>query len=160
MANKTLDTFLENTFTVYQVRRRLTVLQLYLSHQIFGANEKGVELDPLDKAWLNSFDADFVKSFNHKNITQQMQELAQELKKIPTLTLILPLELPENQTAILGKWIREKFQKSLLIEFKTDPSLIAGCVIIWNGLSKDYSMQARIKSQQEEILGSFKTFLK
>ncbi len=160
MQNTTLDTFLATTYTTSQIKRRLTALQFFLNSKIFGGTKSLTNIVVKDQYWIGSLGDNFFNAFNKKTISKELRELGEDLQKVPVLTILVPVELPEDKLSELGAWVRDQFKKQLILEVKINPGLIGGCALIWKGVYKDYSVKASIQVQQKEILGNFKRYLK
>lgn len=165
MSNKILDEILADTFVQSQALHRISALKSLVLVQLFAGKgqEKAVapEIDPQlapgqQTPWIVSLNPKIYQHFNKDNVYQMFEELEQTIKKIEPLTLYLPFELPENELAKIGAQLRHDFGQNFLMEVKIDPSLLAGCALIWKGVYKDYSLKRKIEENRQKILETLK----
>lgn len=154
--NEILDKVLEDTFTIYEARKRLRNLKNFLVNKLFAQGSKQDELNQEDLDFLNSLDEKFLSNFNKINLYQVFDALEESLNKISPLVIYLPFEIGHKESFQIGIWLRKNYGKNFLFEVKFDPSLIAGCALVWNGIYKDYSLKAKIAENQVQIIAKFK----
>ena len=88
-----------------------------------------------------------------------IEALEKQVKSIQPLIIYLPFEIPEGEVVRIGMKIRTDLGKNLLLNFKVDPTLIAGCAIVWNSQLRDYSARARINQNKPQILSIIKEYI-
>lgn len=162
MEDKLVSKILENTFTQQELNRRLGILKEYLNKKIFTSKKNGqlLELEAEDQAWIDTLGDDFLNKFNKDNLVKLLDGLANKTKQLKSLGIIIPVEFPQDQVKLLGEKVRSSFGQNFLIDIKLDPSLIAGCALVWNGVMKDYSIRAKIDESKQTILETFKRSIK
>lgn len=158
--NPILNAILSSTYTLSTLKHRVRILQAYLSNQVFTSPQLPLELNQSDLAWLKSLGSSFYQQFNKDNVTKIMTEVEQTVLKINPLTIYLPALVDESLEEQIGQKARSLFKPDLMLELKTDPGLIAGCSLIWNGIYHDYSLKAQINQRKTEILNIIKGFLR
>jgi len=159
-----LTTFLKETYYQGQISHRLQVLRSFLLKHFFNASQ--VQISQLDSDWLKSLGDDFLKNFTQQagtsgsqlNVYQVLEKLEKDVKKLPTLTVYLPFEMPDEEKNKLGLYLRTNFKKDLIFEIKLDPDLIGGAALSWKGVHKDYSLRERIDQNHDKVLSSLKSF--
>lgn len=157
--NPILNIILKNTYTVFQFKRRLKLLQSYYQQKFFQAAT--VEILPAqDTEWFNSLPKSFADSFNKNNLSENLTNLINKINTMPVVTLYLPFEANEETLDQIGIKVRSFFGPTLLLDIKYNPVLIAGCALSWKGIYKDYSLRSRIDEKKPVILESFKKFLR
>lgn len=159
MKKELLNQFLSQTYTTFQIRSRLFFLRSYINSNVFGSNQ-GVAANKQDQQWFDSLPENFKQTLSSKASNQLLIELTKQTEQLKPVVLVLPFDLPEEEIFKLGGWLRQIFNLLLVYEVKYDPSLIGGCALIWNGVYHDYSIKHKIQMQQEQLLSSFKGFLK
>lgn len=155
-----LNTILSDTYTLTQLKHRLRILKNYLLKNFFGGDMKLAEAATADLNWLKSLDHTFYQNFHQDNVYDIFTNLEAEIKKISPLTIYLTFEPDSSTCASIGMFARKRFNSSLILDIKYDPSLIAGAALVWKGVYKDYSLRAKIAEKKTEILQSFKRFLR
>ncbi|MBI2600943.1 F0F1 ATP synthase subunit delta [Candidatus Daviesbacteria bacterium] len=160
--NQLWDQIITNTYTLKSLKNRLRILRDYLTKQQFTNGVQDQDEKLTDEAqWINSLGKDFLAKFNQHNIYSLLDEMESETSKQEPLTIFLAFELPNEEISKLGSWIRVNFgQKYLMLDIKYDPSLIGGCALTWKGIYHDYSVKKKIEDNKQQVLESFKTYLR
>lgn len=159
--NDILNTILETTYSLTQLKHRVRLLKSYLEKAIFSAQAKEENANQADLNWLNSLPDNFFKNFNKDNIYQIFQILEPQIAKLPVLIIYLAFEADDQVLSQLGPMVRKTQQNPhLLIDVKVDPDILAGCALSWKGMYKDYSLRAKIEEKKSEIMENFKQFLR
>lgn len=165
MEKKLLEQILENTFTKSDLERRLRLLKQYLVKSLFRQVQAGKVTPELlninsdiasDLEWLKSLPDTFFGHFNRQNLHELLNEMEKLAQNLATIVINLPIEFTEKEIFDIGSKARNIFKNNWLIDIKIDPSLIAGCSLVWDGVIKDYSLRAKIESEKQAILESFK----
>lgn len=71
-------------------------------------------------------------------------DLANYLKNVEVISLKVSFRPSQSYVESLFSWFSENIVGSYVLEIQTDPSIIGGCVLGFNGLLKDYSLSAKI----------------
>ncbi len=158
MDQKLLDTILKNTYTLSQLKHRLSLLKNHLLQTLFGSKE--LILTEYDSAWLKSLPSEFFQNFDKNNVYKIFDDLEKQITKLKALTIYLTFEPDEEILSQIGLYTRKVFERVILLDIKYDPRLIAGASLVWNGLYRDYSLRARIEERKMLISESFKKFLR
>lgn len=162
MDNQILNVILKETYTTLQLKHRLRIFKDYLTSQLFvsPAPLPQKEIPPQDLAWLSSLGEGTYKQFNKDNVYKILSLIEEQAGKITSLVIYLPFELDDSSAGLIGQYMRKIFSQVYLLDVKFNPLLIAGCTLSFKGIYKDYSLRARIEEKKEEILESFKKFLR
>jgi len=75
-----------------------------------------------------------------------LQKLEEALNKIPILTLNLAKDPSEKLLDTIRDWWKTNVKTPLLLTIKTDPSLIGGAQLFFNGKYKDYSVRKQLEN--------------
>lgn len=156
--NTILSNILNNTYTIGDLKTRIRALKSRLNHQIFGSPP--VEENPDIASWLNGLGEDFYQLFNKDNVSAKLLKLEQEATKIEPLILYLAFEPDEKQIKELGIWTRQNINPAIILDIKYNPELIAGAAIVWKGNFRDYSLRYTIDQNKQQILTSFRGYLR
>ncbi len=156
----TLSILLQTTYSLSLLRYRLRILKSHFNQIFFVPSDAQEQLTPADIAWLNSLPKTFLEQFNESNFSQIMTGLENSINKLQALTLYLPFEINDQIAEQIGQKARITFNQLLLLDIKYDPNLIAGCALVWKGIYKDFSLKAKLGQQKEQILESFKKYLR
>ena len=153
-----LNTVLINTYTLPQLKHRLSTLKTYLEQGFFGAPLP--QSLQMDNPWIKSLPPDFLQSFNKDNLTEIFKETESRINNLPLLVLYLAFKADDTTQEQIGIFIRKTFNSPLLLDIKYDPRLIAGCALSGKGIFHDFSLKMKIEEKKLEILQSFKKFLR
>jgi hypothetical protein len=159
MSDQLLKTILLETYSSEHLNRRLRKLRSHFVNQLFG-EESAVEpdpfTDPIDIKWLHeSLGEDFSKTINRNNVYQVFDDLQLEVKKLHPLITYFAYNFPESDLINIVQNLRKTYSPDLLLDVKIDPSLIAGCAFIVNGVYQDFSLRKQIDNNKEAILTEF-----
>jgi F0F1-type ATP synthase delta subunit len=95
-----------------------------------------------------------------QNIYATFETLEKDIKTIEPLILYLPYELPDEEISQIGTKLRADYGNKFLIEVNIDPNLIAGCALSFKGIYKDYSIKQKIADNKQQILSTFRQYVK
>lgn len=157
-----LDNILANNYTQGEALRRLRVLKSIMISKLFGgsADISQKDISDIDQGWLKTMETKLIDVINKKDVYKTFAQTEEQIKKIKTLVIYLPFDIPEHEIIRLGEKIRSDFGKNFLMELKYDPNLIAGAALVWNGVMKDYSVRQQINQNRQTILEAFKEYIR
>ena len=82
------------------------------------------------------------------------------LQKFKVLKLSLAFESSENSIDNIFSWVLKNLGDGIILDIKTDKSLLGGAIIEFNGKYKDYSLKKALEetfgNKREEILSILK----
>ncbi len=151
-----LNKILTNTYTTQSLHHRLSFLKDYFSAKFY--SQQGLVFAQTDLEWLQSL-GECTGQFNRENLNDWIIKLQKQAETLERLTTYFAVDLPEENVRQVAKFIRENFKQGLLVDVKIDPSLIAGCALVYKGVYKDYSLKKTIENQKTQVLEQFKLFL-
>lgn len=156
-----LKTFLAQTYSLQQVRRRLRLLRNFLEAKLFkGGDFTKLQTNPYDQQWLQSLGDNFFQNFENEDVYQILSQLEQQINNIPPLTIFIPFDMPEEEILRLGAWLRQNINPNIVFELKLNPDLIGGCALSLKGVYRDYSLKVKIDQSKTAILESLKSYIK
>lgn len=83
---------------------------------------------------------------------RQFFDLAhKQVMKVPRLQLQLAIEVNEQLLDSIYKWIKGAVNKPVFLELVVKPNVMAGCIIVYAGIYKDYSVRFQLEEQAEAI---------
>ena len=157
--NQILETVLKDTFTLTQLKNRMRILKANLLKNFFGGSST-LQSAAAELNWLSSLPPNFNAQFNKDNVYKIFEDLEQHIQKIPVLTIYLTFEPDDAAISQIGTFARKTYSSTFLLDTKLDPSLIAGCALVWAGRKKDYSLRVKIEEKKGEILENLQKFLR
>jgi len=101
-------------------------------------NEFGI--DKKDK-FMNYLRDNKIKNSSNDELKKFLQNLQNDIRRIPVLTLNIAFEPNETTLKALIQWFLFTLNKQVLIDFIIDKKIIAGASINFNGKFKDYSVK-------------------
>lgn len=103
---------------------------------------------------------EFIESFLHKigvskNEVSKLEEAVEKLKQYTGKMLVLELVLafkPDEETINkLHDWAKENISKNILLSLKTDPGIIGGALITFEGKYADISIVKKLEEALKPI---------
>lgn len=161
-----LNTILKETYTLQQFIRRVRLLKDYVNTSLFKGVNAQIDLNNLtsnsnDLNWLRSLPENgFFNQFNNQSFNQIFDYLDQTIQNQKPLLIYIPFEMPDDEIAKMGGSLRTSYGGKFLFDLKYDPSLLAGCSLVWNGLHKDYSIKKKIEGNETEIIKEINSYIK
>lgn len=73
------------------------------------------------------------------------------VKQVPIINVTSALELSVSEWSKVADKINTLLKQKVFLEVKSDPSLIAGCLVIWQGKIFDYSLRATMSAKKKEF---------
>lgn len=155
-----LEKVLQNTYTLSVLKKRVKALKQKVNIELFNLKVDPKHQENEHIAWINSLGEDFFKVFTRDDFQQVFEELDRQISEIQPLVIYFAYEPGPSQIILIGGWLRQNLGKNFIYDIKLDYSLIGGCAFVWKGVYKDYSVKAKISQNREQILESFRNFLK
>lgn len=164
ISDQIFNKMLENTYTLHQLNRRIRLLKQILSDKIYHPDTPQKALGTItsqqsDINWYKQLSTEFLNLFNQKNLTEIFTSLETTAQSQKPALIYTAIELPDDEIDKLGVYLRQSYEERFLFDLKIDPSLIAGCSIVYNGLFKDYSLRKKLETNKEAILKEIQGFL-
>lgn len=145
-----LEIILENSLTLQGVYKNLRILKEYLTSQIYGSEKQNLEKE--DTEWIKQLDKTFLQQFNKENLSTEFEKIISNLEKIPILIIYFAFQPDNEQIKSVWLWLKKNYPERIILDVKTDLSLIAGCALVWKGSYKDYSLKSKIEENRQDIL--------
>ncbi len=89
--------------------------------------------------------------FEKNDKLEEFEALEKEIKEVPTLTVDMVFEPNQKETLELLERTRKIFDFDVFLDLRINPSLIGGCVLVWNGMVFDYSIKKAMKEKRPEF---------
>jgi hypothetical protein len=154
MTDQILNTILDSSYTLHELRERVRILKSYLSKQLFGSDTTEDDLDiRAQSAWLNGLGEAFFKQFNQNNFSPTFTEIEAKINHLSPLIIYFAFDVTPTELENVGAWLRRNYGPQFIFDHKYDPTLIAGCALVWKGVYRDYSLKTKIEQNQQEIIG-------
>lgn len=151
-----LPIILAQTYTIQDLQAKLQFLKQYLKISLFGEKKDLSQFNSQDLVWLESMPANFLKDITTENLEQTFTDFAKQVKALKALVIMVPTELPEKEIIQITNKLRSDYGPNFFIDVQIDPSLIAGCSLVWNGVLRDYSIKKKVEDLKPDILAIFK----
>lgn len=153
MVDQVLAKILEQSFSIHELRQRIRVLKSYLAKKFYGSDNQSLDNETAGQInWLYSLGDQFYQQFNPMNFSQIFEQIESKIESLPTLIIYFAFELTPEQSQEVGNYLRKRYGPYFVFDSKHDPSLIAGCALVWKGVYKDYSLRAKIAENHDAIL--------
>lgn len=160
---------LENTFTTDDLSERLALLKAYLQLRLFGDDaDRKHSLESFFteqsvpnatqhalKEWLDVFDE---RKLTLKTVYDSLDDVEEEVKGIPQVTLYVPKVLSNESYGKLCTWFRTNVQQNLLLSVRVDVAVTGGCGVVWNNVYHDLSFRYFMRKHKKDIVNMFETY--
>lgn len=157
---KILDLLTSHSKTTHEASRYIMLLKSYLEAEYFNSPLDLNELNDAEKAWIKTLGEENIsQTISKDSLGEILKEVKSAVEKIDILVLFTAVELTTEGYNEVIKKVRSLTNKHLLIDFRLDPTLVAGCSLIWKGVYKDYSLKSRIEKNRDLILSQFKAYI-
>lgn len=149
---------LRTCFTKTELHRRINILRDFLEAKFFMGETHSLQdwlyahhiPDPDSQAIL-SWGKAFYDSFTADNVYQVISDFTKFVSELPILTMYLPFTPQEKEMVSLGIWCRKNINARCILDIRSDPSLVAGCTLSWNGVYRDYSLHSFIEDSRDGV---------
>lgn len=96
------------------------------------------------------------KAINPNNMEETQvffERVHQEIMKMPRLQVQVAIELQDNTLNFIYGWLKKEINTRFFLDIVTKPQILAGCIIVYNGVFRDFSMHALLHDNKKEIFG-------
>lgn len=134
----TRDIITVNQSKVLLEQLNTVINSLYLTNE----NRDPYEDLPLEikKRIIESTQKESISMSNAKEMSTFLNGLTKYIEGLPSVTLILAFSPSEKQLKEMQGWMEQNLNKKILLHTVFDPSVIAGMVVQYDGVYKDYSL--------------------
>jgi hypothetical protein len=154
-----LATLLSCSYTKQDILRRLRLLREYFEQKYFAPNPpdsigpflKSQKASSFDCTTLPALSKEFYDSFSKDNVYDQLDAIAEKIKKYPTINVYLPFAPDETEAEKLGKWFRGQIKSDTIIEIHVDKGMVGGMGFAKGGYFRDYSLRHYIEKSRDGI---------
>lgn len=154
MKNESVDLFLKDVYSREDVDELISQISaakqlLYSTRPLIEQVKKKISPMYRDK-FLALFD-DANKKVDPRQLSKTLIEIEQTIKNLPQLRLKIVFACDFLFLEKLSAWFEENFDQKVIFEIIIDPSLIAGCIIEYQGKYKDYSIASTLLQNLKEV---------
>lgn len=90
-------------------------------------------------------------TFEKEDRLEDFEKLEKEIKGTPVLNLMVAVDFSFSEVSDILHKVKTLFDMNVFLDLRVDPSLIGGCVLIWNGNVYDYSLKKTIAEKRGEF---------
>jgi ATP synthase delta (OSCP) subunit len=153
-----LDLLLNTCFTSTEIRRRASLVKNFYAKLIY-QNPKPRPQDfftnPLDWQWFLTYQTLLYQTLNDPRTKSSLVELDSKINSIKTLTMFTAIPIPEDSLDSIAFKLRRVLDPHLILENRVDPDIIGGCILIKDGIVKDYSLRNKINGLKTNLKKNF-----
>jgi F0F1-type ATP synthase delta subunit len=74
-----------------------------------------------------------------------------QIMNIPRLQIQIAIEANDSLITAIYSWVKREVHDVVFLELITKPALIGGCVIVYEGMYKDYSVKYKLESDPKKV---------
>jgi hypothetical protein len=153
------DKLLATAYTKGDLLRRLGVMRSFLEQLYFTPKQLPLK-EYLDQRKTSDGDApallglgdQFFSAFNRENVYTMLDLMAKKVSNLPTVVVYLPGEIDSSESEKVGTWMRKNVRNDLLLDLKTDVTMVGGCGVVCEGIWHDLSLRYWMKKKQSQII--------
>lgn len=171
MTNRLLTLLIKNTYRRSDIAYQISLVREFLEHVFFvkrdtSVSDKAVEdflvqsqKTVVEAAMLRVLPHEFFDSFTQASFYEALDQLVEEVRKLKTLSLTVPVVLAHSDVEAVGVWARSAIDSQLLIDIDVDPTLAVGCRVGWNNRLHDFSLEYLLTRRRDALYAQFATRL-
>lgn len=156
-----ISILISNTYTKTGFLRRMSLLRSLLDKKNYSSPDKRMKKveEFLKEKDAKEDDIEAVRSWVHglgnkldgRGFHATLNSLTEAMRSLPTVSLFVPILMPESELEKIGKWFRKYVTETMMLDVRVDPSYIGGCGIVYRGYFKDMSLRRLFLEKREEI---------
>ena len=163
MMDALLKALAERTYSRSDFSYRISVMREFLEYVFFTKHDArpGKEsIEPFtayrkkpeaDALFLQSLPESFFESFGQDSFYELLETLAGAVKRLPTLSLTVPVVLSHTDVEAIGTWARKNVDPEVMLEIDIEASVAVGCQIVWKDQLHDYALNHYLALHAEEL---------
>lgn len=161
--NELLHELLDSTYTKDNLHRKVMLLEEFFENYFFKEQVEGSLKDRFKHFLLEQSMGEYLRGslltlsdnfygmFSADNFRNVLDDVREEEKNRPHITLYVATLLPPIEVEKLGKWARNNIAPGIFLNLQIDNNVIGGCAFAWNGVYHDYSLRYYIDKKRTEI---------
>ena len=108
---------------------------------------------PFDKKeqFLSLFGQNQITFQDLENTQKFLALITETLNDIPVISLQIAIEPKQETIDTISDWFSQRLNKEVLLDIVVKKELLAGCVIINNGIFRDYSIKKKIEDRFNNV---------
>lgn len=163
----TTETFLKaitaNTYSRSDLAYRIGVVKEFLEYVYFTVHDthattaaiepfaKDTRKPAADIAFLRTLPDEVLGAFEQNSFYDVLTDITNLSKRLPELSLTLPIVLPRDDVEAIGEWARRMINPDIVLEISVDSTLSAGCQIVWKDRLYNYTLERYLRAHREEL---------
>lgn len=163
MTNPLLKTFTEHAYSRADFAQSISLVREFFEFIFFtkrnaSASKDGIEQfaayskKPLaDIAFLRALPSSFLDAFTQESLYETLNRLSEDSKQLKTLSLTVPIVLSRADVVAIGIWAHQEVDPDLLLDVAVNPSIAAGCRLVWNNRLYDFSLDRYLTENQAAL---------
>ncbi len=163
MTNSFLKIFTEHTYSRADFAHNISLVREFFEFIFFTKRDVSASKDSIEQfaayskkpfvdiAFLRTLPSSFLDTFTKESLYETLKRLSEESKQLKTLSLTVPTVLSREDVAAIGIWAHQEVDANLLIDIDVDPSIAAGCRLVWNNQLHDFSLDRYLAESQAAL---------
>ena len=159
--DKTLDQVYEDSKSLISVIDQSPELRGFLQNPVIPSAQKEKILKEMFESKVHSASYRFILFLEQKkrlpllkNILTIFEELYLEYKNVLKVTLTSRWELTKEEVQSITHYLKSKFQKDILPQFKINTDILGGIKIQMGDIVYDYTLATQLKKFKDSIIWS------
>ncbi len=154
---------MQYTYVRSHLLYRISLLGEFFDFIFFTENASIIDYSSIDRFVSqreeSQQDADFLKTlpqtfmdiFTRDSFHEKLHDMSEELQKLPTLSLTVPVKFQFEQTDVIGKWVRKVIGNDVMLDISIDTDVSVGCRFVWKDVLHDFSLEHYRHLHEKEL---------
>ncbi len=104
-----------------------------------------------DIDFLKSLSQEFMERFTHNSFRKVLQDMSDELQRLPVLSITVPVAFSLEHTNAIGEWVREKIASNIILDVSVNSTVSVGCRFVWKNIMHDFSIEHYLKLHEDDL---------
>lgn len=163
MLQELFSFFLSYSFTETQIMRNISLVRRFLEQYFFSKSAGSLiekidlfsqeeELSIPEKELLKKCLTEYESIFSVETFYDAFEDLTAQIRSVTRFVLYTSITLPDEQVKTIALWVRSNIHPRILLDIKTDTSLVGGCAFVWNMKYHDYSIISQFEKNTPRII--------
>lgn len=95
-------------------------------------------------------------AINQQNLEETQvffEVIHKEIMKMPRVQIQVAIELQDAALGMIYDYLKKEVNTRFFLDIVTKPQILAGCIVVYNGMFRDFSMHALLHDNKKDIFG-------
>ncbi len=163
MNNSPLTLLMRYAYVRSDLVYRISLLNEFFDFVFFADHDSVINKDVVERfaesgkesskdiEFLKTLPQSFMEMFKHNSFRNTLQNMSDELEKLPVLFLTVPVMFSSEHTDAIGKWARSNISSDIVLTLSVDETISVGCLFVWKNTLYDFSLEHYFDLHKKEL---------